>query len=702
MPTKVMPLARIWRYDRGADPYFGAGSDFGWDWYDILANTGWRGVSSVDEQGLSDLELLDADGNIGRLRALVCRAKVAFTHTHLTDWSVSGGVWEERAAPGDLAVVGLVQADAGADVVWSATSEDEHPSEPSFAFSFLLGSVPVDHNRTQFPPFAEFSWSDGAWAIRFFPNRAPVLLQRTTAGLTPMRDLREPTRRSFDGRRGAALVVVRVQRGAICVSTDGGELWTAYQPPDGSAVAAPAGKYSFRGQGAAAAFGLHQVVYDAGTYTSARKPTLRTRTVAPALSFRGVSGPFGATVVIEDAAGSDKDYAQYRATLTPAFRTTSQFDYYYSPEVYAVELSYPTSPTAGSDTHDGGAAFEGRLLNVTVNKPAELDQATATWTARYSVAAGGFSGVWALRKVRIWLGHEYDNGTNDLAVAFTGYITDVEAIQRDSSQVTVRFTAQGGTLRPKRMQWTDFVRPLGGLTVNAALQRWLTGMGLSAAWGSFDARGDAIILPAGSPEEPAYVPRPGRNRWELPAEFCRHARLELAWNDVGQFTTVPADAFVDNGRSWLASPVDPDDRLESVEFGQRVLDSHTGVIARGRTSAREQVFAFMFDPTAEMDPTSDRFRPWREWHNETIPGETTRAWCNIAAQGLYFEKVLPRFEARWEGELFVPVSRREQVRLVGASTGLADTDELGVLAIRHEVDRQTGTAKTTLSGVRLP
>ena len=198
------------------------------------------------------------------------------------------------------------------------------------------------------------------------------------------------------------------------------------------------------------------------------------------------------------------------------------------------------------------------------------------------------------------------------------------------------------------------------------------------------------------------MPRPGRNRWELPAEFCRHARLELAWNDVGQFTTVPADAFVDNGRSWLASPVDPDDRLESVEFGQRVLDSHTGVIARGRTSAREQVFAFMFDPTAEMDPTSDRFRPWREWHNETIPGETTRAWCNIAAQGLYFEKVLPRFEARWEGELFVPVSRREQVRLVGASTGLADTDELGVLAIRHEVDRQTGTAKTTLSGVRLP
>ena len=73
-----------------------------------------------------------------------------------------------------------------------------------------------------------------------------------------------------------------------------------------------------------------------------------------------------------------------------------------------------------------------------------------------------------------------------------------------------------------------------------------------------------------------------------------------------------------------------------------------------------------------------------------------------AAQGVFFRQALPRFEAHWEGELLVGVSRREEVRIVGAAAGVADTDRIGVLTVRHEVDREAGTARTTIGAIRVP
>jgi len=68
-----------------------------------------------------------------------------------------------------------------------------------------------------------------------------------------------------------------------------------------------------------------------------------------------------------------------------------------------------------------------------------------------------------------------------------------------------------------------------------------------------------------------------------------------------------------------------------------------------------------------------------------------------AAQGVFFRQALPRFEAHWEGELLVGVSRREEVRIVGAAAGVADTDRIGVLTDAGRSWRRTAKHRTAVA-----
>jgi hypothetical protein len=614
------------------------------------------------------------------------------------------GVWETRTSfmnpPVELLTQNFQGVDSAGDTViapWGSQSTYSHPGLPSFAFTILPAAVSPDYNPfVGGVPYSQVAWSGGKWAIRFFNHGNPVLMKSFGGIMVPLMELGSPARMNNGDNPDLIEGIVRHQRGALMISMDHGATYDVWWEPTNTPVSCPSGKYQFTGLGMAAALGIHQVAYgddqNHGHYDSPKLPMERLRAGSPTLvNFRYANATNTAVTVQNIAPTTTTTYMQYRINMTAGVVNTSHFAYYYSPESYAVELAYPTTPSLYFPMHDNGATFEGRIQQLTIDKPFELDEATCSFTCRYTVDEGGPQGSFGLNLIQVWGGWQYDDGSNDVDLLFTGYLVDPKVTQVNSNYITVSFTAHSTALRPKRMQWRDSnASPYDGLTPNQALLKWAVSMGLNASFLAFDStgRGDNVLLPAESPEEPAYVPVVGEARWDIMAKIAEYARLELGVMNNGSYALFPSDTFVLTPYTWDAAPVNNNtSHIESISLEQRVLDTFTGVLVRGRTMWNAQIAAWIYDSDAETNIFSSRFRPWPEWTVETIDHPVTPQWLGQVALGLAWNKIVPNFELTWKGELATFVSRRHAVWVRGTTVGAGNLVKVGVLSLRHTFDR---------------
>jgi len=692
---RTLPLASVRLYDKGqGDPIV---TDHGFVWYDILAHTHSLGTATRDASGITTLEYLDGIG-------LVCRPQLIPQDTRLAHYTRSGGTWEERRPTvGAPRKYRLVQADASANLRWSATSIFSLPENPHIAFGLVFIDTPSDHNFDVYPPYVRIELGGGDWALEFSKFAGARLLRSgaTSGTWEVVQDL--PTLGDGGTDLNEKLVLLRCLRGRIGVSVDFGKSYVWFG--DGSGATIPAGKFTVRGQGGMVVFGLHQLKYVSGAYTSPPKSTYMSRVLAtPALGGR-YSQPTGTNVLFTDNSDGPDGVARYQVTISPGTTPGTPFTFYRTPEIYAVRFSYPVLRTVPSLAFT--IPWDGSILAIDIEKDLDLANSSATIRIRRD-AAVQFTGDYRWRKIEIILGHRLENGTEEGVIAFTGYIREITPAQDEYGKTTLEITCENVSIRPRRQSWDDFTGPLGGQTVNQALDVVLDSMGLGAAYRSWHSAGDHVILPAGLAEDPTLWPKAGEAKWDTLQLLAAYAGLEIAVTDTGGFSTGPVD-YVDTAVSWEweADPAAPgasqdgQAAIHQISYRFDSSESYTGVVVKGTDETGNGLWAYGIDTAAELDPASPRFSPWRELMRDEAEGTVTLGILQQRAITRYLQHVPLKFEPDIEVPVNLNVLRRQRVRILNTTAGITSSDEFVVFSLRHHYEFDPSFSRlTTTAGLR--
>jgi hypothetical protein len=646
-------------YDPGAGD--GVLEDPSWRWYDVVEATAHRGTFTKTAFGFASMDTLEIVPGVG----LACRPFLVLKDTFRAFYLLSGGVWEDRRpATGAPRICRLTQLDTTPDKVWQATSTFLLPENPSFAFSLLLPDTPADQAAAS-PVYV--SWG-GVITVECRPEGILVWHGgQCKANLATPRG----------SERGELWVVVRWLRGRVLISLDGGNSYATVANTDGSAITIPQERIVVRGKGRACQFGLHELKYYAGTYTSPAKRTNLDRATAPTVTAYG-DLPAGCKVDTSGALSTGY-YAQYQVTLTPAaVPAAAPITFYRTPVVAAVYTKHP--PKWGDATGTYTTPFDGLLAMVQVDKPYELHNSTATLQAKLPTFT--FDGSWWFRKVEILLGMQTSDGST-LDAAWVGYVREVTTDQQDSGEVLVNLVADCPTIQAKTRKWDD-TGPLGGQTAAEALDELADLFGVPADKRRWDPKCSATQLPMGAYEDPSFWPVSGDPIWQIMEEIAKHAGCELGILEDGTWYTVALGyVAAEMSATWRAQP--QDDILERLRQARLRFDgtaSATGIVAKGEDAAGNPLQA-RYERKDWADAASSRYCPWPILRFHQITGATTSEALRQAVLALYDEVIPLRFEPEVTGEARTAVGRRSRVRVVGTLTGIEDTEEFAVFTLRH-------------------
>ncbi len=694
--NRVLPLASVHIYAPGAgDP---VSTDPGVWWWDVLRHSYRFGTVSLDTAGRPKLRYIEGLG-------LTCQERLVWQDTTTTHWTTTGGLWEARkpADGGNTRTTRLVQYQTAANTAWSAHSTFRAPHTPAFAFSVLMGATPPDNDEANYPTYCrlEFgsgsaryaiSWNrDGGWALLRDPGDGGLDWNEVVS-------LPEPASDAW----GEVLWYVRVARGRIWVSGDRGWSWESYANPDGSAIFVPSATMTWRGQGMACAFGLHQLSFAAGVYTSPPRETqwyrtLRTCTVTPFGNAPGNSSYTGA-----DGSPAIGSTVAYTLTLTPALAAAVPWNWYHVPDVQAAYLK--VMPTRAATVGSYTTPFDSALLSLDIEEPIELSEGTASWTVWHDFLTQ-FSGVYGAQKVQILAGHLRDDDSEEWNTLFTGYIVEPGARAERWGEKVLSFTAHNLAWRLKGDRFDDLrgTPVLSGMTVNAALDELLAYNGLDTTYRSWHPDGDAIAFGVGDYEDPALWPKVGDSVWDWMERLAAYAGLEIGVTRDGGFVTLPIDYVADTvSYTWYADPAsDATTRIRSARYVQKVSEGRTMVEARGYGPNGELLVAALVDADAEVNTASDRYIGFRRAEVECVSGVVTAAMLGRIAQALARDRLVPKFEA----DLTVPVNpgvtRRARVQVDGTTVGIADTAEFVVREMRHHWEADpSGEGLVTTAGLQ--
>ncbi len=692
--SRGLPLARVEMYPAGGgDPYV---SDWGFFWYDPIEKTAKRGSVETWSGKVPRLEVIEGVG-------LVCAGEVQPVSLVLADWDTVGGNWEVRSPEsGLLRSARLWQLASTANATWSATSirkaipgsEDETktapvlPENPAFAVTFGRAETPTEQDAST-DAYAQVEFGGGEWAICWHDRLGTILTRAVEGVTTTVLNLA-----AGQGANAEVIVMVRVQYGKLCLrflhQEASGEAkagdWTVYSNPDGTKITVAAGDVAFRGNGISAWFGLHQLKMYEGVYHSMERPLDSAPASSPTAWAR-----YNAPVTVPAAEEAAYPWyavtplggvteAHYHLTITPKVKNCWLFPAYCSAAVAGVGVEC-VPVTVDRKLEPVEMAAE-RVTALTIDKPLELDGSTAAVSMVYGQESG-FGENLRWRKVRIWLGDE-TNGYHSHP-KFTGYLREQAVEQSDYGVVNVTYTLDNVTVRAKRMKFNELQGsiPLGGKTINAALNWCLAYMGLAASGGDWDESGDARTLPEGDPAEPFMWPAYGETLWEVMEKIARYGKLELSTSTGGRFETVPL-GYVSN-YAWDVSDV-PEDvakALTTAKVSQDASAGYTAIITRG-TSGETPLYAHAVDTDAETNTGGNRFCPWREVYDEDAGSGVDVGILTSLVQSLFTERTQPRVEAEVTLPARVEMHRRDTVRFAVNRLGLNYNAEWVIYTQRYE------------------
>lgn len=691
MPARVRPHASVRLYDAGQGDVYR--TDRGMAWLDILEQSvGWGSVSR-DSSGTPLLEWLPEIG-------LTCRPFISYQDTRLAHWLASGGTWEERRIPWSRdRKYRLVQTDTSAGLAWSITSVYSLPANPHLAFSLATGDTPVDWDSAAAAPYVRAEFGGGEWGVQLSKGAA-YLLRRVDGAFQVAAELPIPATGGYEDG-GELLIILRCLRGQIGVSTDFGRSYTWYADPAGASLSIVSSTMTLRGQGGLCVFGLHQARYYAGVFTSSKRRTFKSR-ILPTVTITGRTlQPSGTAVAWTDVGDHPNQIAQYRATLTPTSYTTTGLVFYTAPEVYSTTYRIGMSTAGGAGTYT--TPWDTRLRGISIRRAPELDQSTCT--IRIQLDAGStLSTNLRGRKVVVRLGWRLDDASDEMYTRYTGYVVDAEAAWDEYGAGTLTLTLDNGAAPLRGEQWEPLdVLPLGGQTVNAAGDYILGTLGWTASYRSWHAAGGLVTLDAGSPEDPCETLRPEETKFETLTRVMGYAGLEVAVRDDGVLLSGAPDYVSGVTHTKRANIGTLADQVWSVRRRIRTQDSATSVLVTGTSPYGEPLIAGAEDTTAETDPTSARFAPWRVSVQDQAPDTVTLGMLLSRAQGLAAEHL--RLKDEVDALLyvdFVPV-RRDRMLLYGcAEVGIPDATAHAILTLDDEWTLSEAGEPTleTLAGLR--
>ncbi|MDO8604894.1 MAG: hypothetical protein Q7R40_00020, partial [Phaeospirillum sp.] len=628
-----MPVAHVRLYADGSDDAIVL--DRGTCRYDLVGAGGRggqvSGTISVDANKVPKLRFIPDVG-------LTCREYYTPRDTLLANYTPTGGSWEQRKpATGSPRPYFLTQYSAAADVVWEAESTFTFPADPSFAVVFDLADTPGDHDATTYPPYVRIEFGNAAWALEYSKVYGARLLQMVSGAWVAIADLSELSGLgNADG--GELLILLRVLRGRIHVSHDRGRSYASWGNPDGTAISIPAHKITLRGQGGQVVFGLHQLQYVTGVFTSPTRNTLTSRAITATPTISGkVYEPSGTSTGFADASSPLVGTAGYTATLTPSTATGPPgWSMHRTPEVYAVFFSYPvvTLPALGYYT----TPWDGEILQVEVDKPYELDGATATVTIQKDAATQFDWPYGRFPKAQLRLGELAENGTGvTWYTSFTGYIAEPRVEQQGYGQAKLTLKLENASLRLRDAQWTDFDSvPLGGQTLNAALDDILYSEAIPQYFYYRDwyFNGDVFLLPAGLAEDPFEWPQRGESKWETAQRLAGYAGLELAVRDDGTLTTVVRNSFFASIVHTFEATATGELNygLQAMSVSRNDRESATLILVQGNDVTGAVMYAYAIDSVAELVPANGRFCAFRRIVQEEVQGTTTLGMLLSRAQ----------------------------------------------------------------------
>lgn len=699
---RVIPLASFKFYDPGGGDVTLATRACGV--YDVIQKTGGLGLYSQDAFGRSKLQTLPGCG-------LTCAPFVNLKDTRLANYTTSGGSWEERSpATGSPRVYRLVQYDTSNAVQWSARSSFSLDSNPHVAFSLFFADQSPDWNSASFPPYIRFEFGEVGGQARLGIEFGKELGTRFVAydastGLwATLLDLpRAPT--VADQPNSEALILLRCLRGRIFVSTDGGNDYKSVGYQDGTALTVPSTPFTLRGQGNLTVFGLHQIQYVAGTYTSQQRGIYEPRLGAAATAGHGYL-PAGTSFSVTNlsAPTAAAPYVQYRATLTPTTAIGTPFTYYRAPELYTAQVTYGASVQPGTGLPFYSLPWDDTCLSLDIRKPYELDGATCTIRLRKeartvlsALLPPGTSTKW--RKVQVVGGEYLDNLGAFETILFSGYVRTPSTEQQEYNKQFLDIVLDNASIRFKRAKWDDLTIPLTGLTINQALDYVLATEGLDASYRSWATIGDFITIPVAEPESPCFWPKAGETKWETMQKLCRVAGLELGVLDNGTFQTIPLGTALLPIYVYEASPVnDVRYGIQSLRVDRDASESITACLAQGTDAYGNAISAMAIDSAAEQFQFSARFSPWRELEVTDLPGTATYGLLASTAQGTMIEGMWPKIEPQLEAPFNQALGRRQQIQIVGTalSHGVQDGDRHIILGLDHHLEPDINKCKTTI------
>lgn len=709
---------RIWRAGQ-ADPIVG------WReaaWYDTRGSgLGCGSVTYAD--GLPTLEYLEmAESGFAQRRnerpgALVCRPRLILQDTRLTNYTTSGGSWEERRpATGAVRTYRLAQYDNEPGVIWSATSNFSLPADPNVAFSFVFVDSPGDWDDSALPPFIQITFANGGYAIYITKRDATLLAYDTSlAQFVPVAPLGN-CRSADNSDNSECLLMLRCQRGQLGISTDGGDRYTWYG--EGSAaVPFPASPFRVEGQGGMLVFGLHQLKLETGVYTSPERHARIPRPGATALQFETRDNETYGTISYTDLSAPASARAQYSIELTPTSTLLSGpgWSVYRSPEVYAVLSRYAAIPSPLGFT--GSSFIQPDLRTATIEKPVELDGAGGTATFQLDPTTENYwnQGDWP--KFELRLGHQVEGGGDYLETVLVGFITEVQVVSREYNEVTLQAKLTTVAERFKQSKWNKLdTFPLGGRTLNQALDLVLETEGVprnisyrqwdfvgGLEWGL---RGDRAVLPAGSPEDPFEWPRPGENKWATLQRLAGYVGLEVVPLDNGILTTIPKGYLPPVVSATYKATPEVTDQLQrlalSLEWRRNSREKATSVLVDGKDEDGNPLFAFAQDDAAEQNPLSPRFSPFRIEIQDSVDGTATPGLLAMRAGELAREYFREPIGVDLTHPVDLTLSRRLRVRIEGfEAAGIHPLYDFQLLTLTHRYDAEGkfGPSVTTVAGL---
>lgn len=403
----------------------------------------------------------------------------------------------------------------------------------------------------------------------------------------------------------------------------------------------------------------------------------------------------------------------YTATLrrVPAPSVGAPWDFYATPQMYAVEWEYATTLVAGSGSYTSLTDTE-RVSSVDVDLPRERDAGTATVTIALDPQQA-FTGEYRWRYVTIHLGWMYDDDTITLWDTFTGYISRLLLRQHTGWEQGISITLElvDASWAAKRVSIDESWAPLDGMLATDALSYIATRVGIPAArqdWSSLP----AITLSTGPAYNPiwwrtAELPL-GMSAWEAMTKIAAWCGCDLWVREDGVWTAEPVTAttgvvnYLEMAAADGSVPADPTALVLELEHEAATLEGATAAIACGEDDDGRAVAAWLIDFDRERNPVTTPFAGRRMWMRREGRRYRTVSDANHEAQAMFdaLEWSGYRVTATLRGR--PGIRRRDTAYIANAEAGgVNPSAEHLVRSVQHEWRSTVTETVTTVQLVRL-